>query len=129
MVSSESEGLGLSVLIYMAAILGALAAIAVPVYIANAPQVYENPKLARSDPLLGSPIVGDRGPTRVPLAMLKHETIVDPAILASVNAKSKAVATAHPATRAVAQRSRGTPVADLQPEPPRHNFFLNLFGG
>jgi hypothetical protein len=131
MTTSESEGLGLSILIYMVAITGALAAAAVPVYMANAPQVYDNPKIVRANPLLDGPIVGNRVPTRVPLAVLKRETIVDPAILASVKATAKKeVAAVHPAPHAQSQRTRGTPVADLQPERPHHGFFLfNLFGG
>ncbi|HEY5380533.1 MAG TPA: hypothetical protein VIJ78_13495 [Pseudolabrys sp.] len=126
---SDSEGLGLSVLIYMAAILGGLALIAGPVYLVNRPQVYENPRLARADPLLNGPIVGKRVSTRVPLALLKHEPIVDPKIVAALNAKTKKTEP-HRTTHQVAERSRGTPVAELQPEPRRPTFFLfRLFGG
>ena len=46
MNSNETEGLGLSVLIYMAAILGGLALLALPVYLASETQVYANPPLA-----------------------------------------------------------------------------------
>lgn len=133
MRSSEYEGLGLSLVIYMAAIAGALAVAALPVYLANRPQVYENPPLARANPLLNGPIVGNRVSTGVPLAMLKREIIVDPAIIAALNAKAekaeKAAAVRHPVRR-TAQRSDRTPMAELQSERPRHSFFLfNLFGG
>src|SRR5665213_492337 len=119
---SDSEGLGLSVLIYMAAILGGLALIAGPVYLVNRPQVYENPRLPTIGPL-------SSGSARVPLALLKHEPIVDPKIVAALNAKTKKTEP-HRTTHQVAERSRGTPVAELQPEPRRPTFFLfRLFGG
>jgi hypothetical protein len=130
MRTSASEGLGLSVVIYMAAVLGVLGLVVVPVYLANAPQVYENPTLARANPLLDGPIIGNRAPHPVPLAMLKRQTIVDPAIVAGLNAKAKQVASARVTRPTSTPRPRGTPVAELQPERPRHSFFLfNLFGG
>lgn len=126
---SDSEGLGLSVLIYMAAIVGGLALIVGPVYLANKGQVYENPALVRADPLLNGPIIGERVSTRIPLALLKHESIIDPKVVAALNAKTKKTEP-HRATHQVAARSRGTPVAELQPEPRRQSFFLfRLFGG
>lgn len=128
MDSSESHGLGLSLLIYVAAIAGTLALVAVPVYVANAPEVYENPPLARADPLLNGPIVGKRVSSSVPLAILKRETLVDPAIVAALNAKAKKEAPVRHPVQRTAHRAAGTPVADLQPERPRHSFFLfNLF--
>lgn len=130
MNASESEGLGLSVLIYMGAILGALALLALPVYLANRPQVYDNPTLpplAQTDPLLNGPIVGKRVSTRVPLALLKRETIVDPKLVAALNARAEKAPVRHVAT---VRHARGTPVAELQPEPRHSGFFLfRLFGG
>jgi hypothetical protein len=112
----------------MAAIIGALALVALPVYLANRPQVYENPPLARADPLLSGPIIGERVSTRIPVALLRHETIVDPKVVAALNAKLKEPE--HSAPVRTAQRGSGTPVAELQPAPRHSNFFLfRLFGG
>src|SRR5665647_2490236 len=84
MDTSDSEGLGLSLAIYVAAIACVFVLIAVPVYWANGPTVYDNPPLARSGPLMNGPIVGRQVSSAVPLVMLKRQASVDPAILAGV---------------------------------------------
>ena len=128
MTSSQSDGLGFSLAVYLAAILGALAVIALPVYFATRTQVYPNPPLARADPLLNGPVVGERVPTSRPVAMLKKRTIVDPATLAALNAKAEKAAPARQPARRAASRPNRTPVADNQTEPQHHTFFLfNLF--
>lgn len=132
MNSSDSDGLGLSLLIYMAAILGGLAVIAVVVYRANEPQVYEIPPLARADPLLEGPVIGDRVATQPALAVLKHRVLVDPKIVAALNAQVKEPEhhVAYDVSHHVAPRRIGTPVAELPDEPRRPQFFLfRLFGG
>ncbi len=132
MNDSDNDGLGLSVALYAGAILVVLAALAVPTYLAIKPEVYDNPPLARADPLLNGPIVGNRVSTRVPLVRLKQEVLIDPAILATLNAKARKTRSAdagHTSHRA-APRHAGTPVAEMRPEPRRPTFFLfNLFGG
>lgn len=129
MDTSASEGLGFSVAIYVAAVACVFVLIAVPVYWANGPTVYDNPTLARSGPLMNGPIVGRQVSSAVPLVMLKRQTIVDPAILAGLNAKAeKHAAKPRHATQKVAPRSMGTPVADLQPDRTRRSFFpFSLF--
>lgn len=130
MDASETEGLGASLAIYLAAIVGTLALVAVPVYLANAPEVYENAPLARSDPLLNGPIIGNRVPSGLPVALLKMEPVVDPATLAVLNAKEKKqTVTPHSPQQRTVHRASGTPVADLQPERPRRSsfFLFNLF--
>jgi hypothetical protein len=136
MENQESEGLGLSVLIYLGAILGMVAVVATPIYFAVRPQVYENPVLARTNPLLDGPIVGQRVSAPTPLAYLKHEQIIDPAVLAQLNSKIKGTSqhTAHRSTpQQVANqtdaRPRGTPVAELRDGPRPSGFFARLFGG
>lgn len=132
MDTSESEGLGGSVVLYVGAVLGVLAVLAVPVYLANAPEVYENPRLQRADPLLNGPIIGNRAAGGLPVALLKRPDIIDPATLALLQAKAKKqTAAARPSPPRAAQRPTGTPMADLQAERPRRpSFFLfNLFGG
>ena len=130
MDTSDSGGLGASVLLYMAAVVGALALMAVPVYLANAPQVYENAPLARPDPLLNGPIIGNRPAIGLPVALLKRQDIIDPATLAALGAKEKRqAATPHSPQQRTAHRAGGTSVADLQPERPRRSSFFpfNLF--
>lgn len=135
MDASDNEGLGLSVAIYIVAVVGALAILAVPIYLMNAPQVYENPKLAQSDPLLNGPIIGQRVSTSIPVAMLQRQQLIDPAILAALNAKTRKAEVARPRQeRQIAQqptpRVAGTPMAEARQERQRPGFFLfNLFGG
>lgn len=121
--SSDTEGLGLSLAVYVAAIVGVFAVIMMPIYLANRPVVFENPPLAAANPLMNGPIVGYRA-TTIPVALLKKEPIVDPATLAALNAKSKKQASPNRPTQRVAARPAGTPVAELQPERQRRPFFL-----
>lgn len=125
------EGLGGSVAIYAGAILGVLGLIAVPVYVAVSPQVYENPPLAPLDPLLQGPIIGNRVSTPMPLAHLKQEVIVDPKYVAELNARLKKPEPARPRmAQPVHVRERGPAVAELPERRERPGFFLfNLFGG
>lgn len=146
MDASESEGLGLSVLLYMGAITGALAVIAVPVYFATQPDVYKNPPLARSDSVLSGPIVGRSESTPFPLARLQQQIIIDPAIVAALNAKftsngnaianssvkARKIETERYAAPRIARRPAETPVAaaEIQSERRRPVFSLfSLFGG
>lgn len=128
---SGRDGLGFSVVLYMGAMLGTLGVIAVPVYYAVAPQVYANPRAEPLDPLLNGPIVGKRVSTPVPLALLKHPQIVDPKVVAELNAKIRQAKPAHhEVAQQPARRERGATVAELPERPERSGFFLfNLFGG
>jgi len=124
------DGLGGSVAIYMGALAGALALIAVPVAFAISPQVYDNPPPEPLDPLLKGPIVGSRVSTPMPLAHLKHPALVDPKVIAELNARQKARPAPHDSVAHTPAREHGPAVAGL-PEPrERSGFFLfNLFGG
>lgn len=126
------EGLGGSVAIYMGAVMGALALIAVPVYVAVAPQVYDNPPPEPLDPLLNGPIVGSRVSTPMPLAQLKPQVIVDPKVIAELNARAKPrpEPSRHQVAHPVPARERSHAVAGLPERRDRPGFFLfNLFGG
>lgn len=125
------EGLGGSVAIYAGAILGVLGLIAVPIYVAVSPQVYDNPPIEPLDPLLQGPIIGNRVSTPMPLAHLEQKVLVDPKYVAELNARLKKRA---PARQQVAQptrvRERGPAIAELPQQRERSGFFLfNLFGG
>ncbi|MCW5694570.1 MAG: hypothetical protein KIT48_19600 [Pseudolabrys sp.] len=129
---SGRDGLGWAVAIYMAAMMGTLGALAVPVYYAVSPQVYENPPPEPLDPLLNGPIVGKRVSTPVPLALLKHPELVDPKLVAELNAKmnGKSKPARHEVAQQPARRERAAAVAELPDRPERSGFFLfNLFGG
>ena len=100
MDGSESEGLGLSVLLYLGVIFGAFVLLAVPVYWAIQPQVYDNPKFVQSNPLLNGPIVGERNASRFPIAVLQPQIIADAETKALLDSKIKKAAP-RPTTRTV----------------------------
>ena len=101
MNTSDSEGLGLSVLVYLGAVLGALALLAVPAYYATRAEVHQNPPLAQSNPLLYGTVISDRVATRFPLELLQRQNLaeVDPV----VNLKPKTAKKAEPAPRVAAR--------------------------
>ena len=112
MDTSDSEGLGLSLLVYLGAILGALAVLAVPVYVATKPQVYDNPPLAAANPLLNGPIVGERANGRAPVAVLQRQAIADAETAKWPTARTR---TAEPARRAAQRVAHEEPIpAELQ---------------
>lgn len=129
---SEHDGLGLSLAIYMGAIVATMGVLAVPLYMALGPQVYENPRPEPLDPLLNGPIVGQRVSTAIPVALLKHEPLVDPKVVAALNAKSEG---AEPGRHQAAQhppvhRRPAAAVAEAREPPQRSGFSVfNLFGG
>lgn len=128
MNASDSEGLGLSVLVYVGAILGAVALLAVPAYYAFKPQVYDNPPLAQPDPLLNTPMIGDRAATRFPLAVLQPQTVADAETAKWRTAKARKRDPARRAIQQTARRTVGTPVAELQTERGRPAIFpFSLF--
>ncbi len=128
MDASESEGLGLSVLVYVGAIFGALALLAAPVYYATRGEVQENPALARSDPLLKGSIISDRGANRFPLAKLQRQSLIDAETTAFLKPKPKRAAPAKRVASRPVRRSAGTPMAELQTERGRPSLFpFNLF--
>ena len=129
MNSADSEGLGLSVLVFLGAILGAIALLAVPAYYATRAEVHANPPLAQADPLLNGPIIGDRLAGRFPLARLQRQTLVDADTVALLTPKkSKKLEQARATTRPVHRAATGTPVAELQTERNRPAIFpFNLF--
>jgi hypothetical protein len=128
MDGSESEGLGLSVLLYLGAIFGAFVLFAMPVYWAVQPQVYENPKFAQSSPLLNGPIVGDRAAGRFPLAVLQPQILADAETKALLSARARKPEPApRPVTR-TARREPTTSVAGRRSERARPSIFpFNLF--
>jgi hypothetical protein len=129
MNTSDSEGLGLSVLVYLGAVLGALALLAVPAYYATRAEVHQNPPLAQSNPLLNGTVIIDRLATRFPLELLQRQNLADAETVATLKAKTakKAEPTPRVAARAT-RRVSGTPMAELQTERNRPAMFpFSLF--
>lgn len=131
MEPSGHDGLGLSLAIYMAAIVATMGVLAVPVYMAIGPQVYENPRPEPLDPLLNGPIVGQRVSTAIPLAFQKQQNLVDPKVLAELNAKTRpAPPPRHQVAHVPAQRRPAAAMAEAREPRERSGFSLfNLFGG
>lgn len=116
MNNSSAEGLGISVLVYMAAMIGGLMLVALPVYYANTPTVIENVTPAQFSGTLTSPRYEDRTPGTFPLVMLKQEQLVDPKVVAELNADVKQTApqpaagrTAHDVTQDRRERVASRP--------------------
>ena len=123
----ESEGLGLSLLVYLGAILSVFAVLAIPAYYLVSPTVYANPPLAAADQLLNGSIVGVRSQARSPVAALQPQVIADAETAAFKTRAKKPEATAQVSSRPV-RRDAGTPVAELQPERRRPALFpFSLF--
>ncbi len=133
MDGSESEGLGLSVLLYLSVISGAFFLLAIPFYWAVQPQVYDNPKFAQSSPLLNGPIVGERRASGFPIAMLQPQIIADAETRALLKSRTdKAKPAPRPVTRTAVTRTARhearTSVAELRTERTRPAIFpFNLF--
>ena len=126
MDTADREGLGLSVLVYLGAIFGALALLAAPAYYATRGEAHQNPRLAQSDPLLKGSIITDGTANRFPLASLQRQSLVDAETTAFLKPKPKK---AEPRVAArPPRRDAGTPMAELQTERGRPSLFpFNLF--
>lgn len=129
---NADEGLGLSLLIYAGAIVGALALVAGPIVWANSATVYENATLhARASDAPGGPLAGRPNRNEFPVALLKHPAIVDAATLAKVEEAAQTPAKPVRAANRPAKHRRyaQAPEADAPPEarPQRRGFFFSLF--
>jgi hypothetical protein len=86
-MNNSDEGMGLSVVVYAIAMVCGLALFALPIVWANSARVYDNPGVsAMRTP--GGPAFANRS-AQFPLANLKEEQIVSPAMLAELNATAK----------------------------------------
>jgi hypothetical protein len=119
------EGLGTSLLVYVGALLGALGLILWPVYYANEPIVLDNVNSATVHEILAP------RSDNFPLALLKHNDIVTPATLATLDAKLQDGKSQHvtAVSHRTAPRARTeNSVAGLMPERPARSFFpFSLF--
>ncbi len=90
--------------IYAAAIAGVLAVIMLPFYLANAPAVYKNSGAKSFSEILAARAEG----RDYPLAKLERRQIVDPAIVAALNAKAHTQRTRSQAERRPVHHVRRT---------------------
>jgi hypothetical protein len=128
----EDKDLGLSLLIYMVAILCTLAVFVVPVVLVNGPTVLPNPSAKAARSVLAAHL----NESSFPVAHLKEKDIVSPALLTALNAKAKkAKAIRDRAVHAVPRRHEAThppqrrTYADAAPQRPIGPFglFFSLF--
>jgi hypothetical protein len=91
----NSRCLGVSLAIYLIAVAFGLVLFVSPVLLANGPTKFDNPGLAAYDPPPGTVLIPQRARNSFPLAFLKHEEIVDPALVAELNAKAKKAEMSH----------------------------------
>jgi len=120
----SDEGMGLSVVVYAIAMVCGLALFVLPVVWANSGRVYENPGVAAMHSP-GGPAYANRQ-AKFPLANLKEEQIVSPAMLAELNAKAKKEKPVQRTARTHSPSHRS--YAQAQDEPaeqqrPRRGFF------
>ncbi len=92
MNSTSSQGLGLSLAIYLAVLFGGLTLVVWPIYYANSPTVIENTAQPMQSSPLAKPLYADRRGEAFPLALLKKPDIVDAQSLAALNSYAKASA-------------------------------------
>lgn len=76
----------MSILVYVAVMLGGLAVFVVPVYLANRPTIIQNSNAKIQERGIFTARRHDRA---FPVARLEHRAIVDPATLAELSAKAK----------------------------------------
>jgi hypothetical protein len=129
MINQRDEGLGLSLGVYVGAMLLGLGAIVGPMlWTYGGTTEYENPALPSYDITSSKPLFSQQ--RQIPLARLTRQEIVDPAMLAALNARTtktakvhERTAPTHTARTAYAQ----APEADERPERRRPRFFFGLF--
>ena len=127
MNQTRDQGLGLSLLVYVGALLGGLFLFVAPVLWAYGPTEYPNPPLPSYDITSSRPLFDQH--RQVPLARLKHEDIVDQKMLASLNAKpDKPRREAHERPSRAARTAYAQAPDDEAPQQrPRRFGFFSLF--
>lgn len=126
---SGDQGLGLSLGVYVGALLLGLTICVAPVLWAAGPTQYENPELPKYDITSSRPLSDQH--RQIPLARLKRDDIVDKTMLAALNANARKAEAreraVHRSTRTAYAQARDDdePVARRPSAPGR--FFFSLF--
>ncbi|MGI8524978.1 MAG: hypothetical protein ACR2K5_02180 [Pseudolabrys sp.] len=122
----EPQGLGLSLSLYLVALIGGLLLFASPVYWLNAGTKLHNPGVAAYVPPPGATLIRKRDPNVMELSVLKHDDVVDATQLAAISAKSKSAQVAERQRRVVQRHRAPTDRYAAQPAP-HGGFFFGLF--
>ncbi len=128
MINRRDEGLGLSVLVYAGVMVTGLALLVTPVLWAMGPTEYSNPQLPKYDITSSRPLAHQQ--KQIPLARLKREEIVNPTMLAAINAKpakNERVREARGPSRAARTAFAQAPDYDEASRPRRGLFGWSLF--
>jgi hypothetical protein len=126
----HTRGLGVSVAIYLVAMVCSLTLFVVPVLLANGSKTFDNPGLAAYDPPPGTLVIPQRARYALPLAFLKHDDIVETAMLAKVNANAKKAEKPRQLASRTGQRVRSErPPTDMRYAQPGNSgrSFFSLF--
>ena len=135
MNSTSSQGLGLSLAVYLAALFGGLTLVVWPIYYANSPTVIENTAQPMQGSPLAKPLYADRRGEAFPLALLKKPDIVDAQSLAALNSYAKAPAALQPrraaastgAVRPQHEQTASTEYAAERQRPQQRRSFFPFF--
>jgi hypothetical protein len=103
MNSEHNQGLGVSVAIYLVALVCGLALFVLPVLVISGPSKFENAGMAAYEPPPGTLLIPQRARNAGPLAVLQHDDLVDPALAAELNAKAKKTEKPHQLASGVGQ--------------------------
>src|ERR1700687_1968564 len=106
MSSDHNQGLGVSVAIYMIALVCGLALFVLPVLVISGPSKFENVGIAAYEPPPGTLLIPQRARNAGPLAVLQHEDLVDSTLAAELNAKAKKAGKPRQSASGVAQQVR-----------------------
>lgn len=130
MHQSHSEGLGLSLAIYLAALCGAFTLVAWPIYYANSPTVIENVGVQASGSPLAKPLYADHTGEPFPLTLLKKQEIVDAQSRAALESFAKAneapqrrAATASARPQHTREQAASNEYASERPQQKQRSFF------
>jgi hypothetical protein len=127
MTSEHDQGLGVSIAIYMVAMVCGLALFVLPVLLVNWPGKGVNVGMAAYQQPPGTLLIPKPARYSSLLVYLKHDDIVDPALLADMNAKVKELEKPQRLASRTGQRVRSTaPPANLryaQPVNSNRSFF------
>jgi len=95
MISEHDQGLGISIAIYMVAVVCGLALFLVPVFLANTPRIIANAGMAAYEPPPGTLLIPRPARYSSAQAVLFRDETVDPVLLAIANAKVKSADKPH----------------------------------
>ena len=121
----RKDGLGGSILLYVATLGGVLGLVALPVYFFNGGTTYENPGLAAYHPPPGASLIRQDDPSKRQFAILARDSVVTPDQIAAISAKSKKADKTQTASRREPRQRQVD--AGYATEPAQRRGFFNFF--